>query len=249
LVGLAVTIVVGWRSLTGGERRTEGRLRFAPVAAAGGPEVVAGGAPVAVAELTTPVATPVAVAAGDGPPEERLVDAPFADHDPAPGAVWASLFAYDGVGQVALVGPAGWTGDACIRASVVTDDLRPLDTVTHGPCAEPLGRPATVTCEGDDALVLAVAIPAGAVDLPEGGTGFADAVRVQIVEPATPAYEHLSVRGTITVDPDSEVAIPAFGGAPGDRLTFALGADREGSCTLTGATDDLAATASDDPGA
>ncbi|RMH67262.1 MAG: hypothetical protein D6683_17980, partial [Actinomyces sp.] len=32
LVGLAVTIVVGWRSLTGGERRTEGRLRFAPVA-------------------------------------------------------------------------------------------------------------------------------------------------------------------------------------------------------------------------
>ncbi len=235
LVGLVGGLFVGWRALTGGESRTRGALRFAPVGE-GDVGAVAGGAPVAVAELTAPLSTSVAVAAGEGPLEDRLVDAPFADHRLPPGSVWASLFAYDGVGQVALVGPDGWAVDACVRASVVTGDLRPLDTVTTGPCRAPVGRPAVVTCRGDDALVLAVDVPEGGVELPEGGTGFADAVRVQVIESAGGDYDSLSIRGTIAVDPSADVAIPAFGGAPGDELEFTLGADRSGSCVLTGTT-------------
>ncbi len=85
---------------------------------------------------------------------------------------------------------------------------------------------------GDTAVLLDVRIPAGEVTLPEGGVGFADAIRVQLVAPPTDEHELLTVRGLIAVATDSEVTIPRFGGAPGDEVTFDLGADRSGSCTI-----------------
>ena len=76
-------------------------------------------------------------------------------------------------------------------------------------------------------------IPVGSVELPEGGAGFADAVRVQLVGD-DPDYEVLTIRGTIEVADDGSITVPRFGGDEGDELTFDLGADRVGRCTLTG---------------
>ena len=151
-----------------------------------------------------------------------------------PGSIGASLFQYANSGHVALVGPAGFTDDACLRVSVVTEELRPLDTVTHGPCVETIGRDATVGCIGDTAILLALDIPTGEVALPEGGNGFADAIRLQLVADGAPDYEVLTVRGTIEVDPDSEIVIPRFGGQIGETIMFDTGAGRSGTCTLTG---------------
>ncbi|MCH1434275.1 MAG: hypothetical protein L7U56_01280, partial [Acidimicrobiales bacterium] len=85
-----------------------------------------------------------------------------------------------------------------------------------------------------DAILLALDIPAGTVDLPEGGTGFADAIRLQLVADGAPEYEVLSIRGTIQVDPDSGVTIPRFGGEVGESITFDIGSGRVGTCILTG---------------
>ena len=106
--------------------------------------------------------------------------------------------------------------------------------MTHGPCSDPVGRLATVGCRGTDAILLALDIPSGTVDLPEGGTGFADAIRLQLVADGAPEYEVLSIRGTIQVDPDSGVTIPRFGGEVGESITFDIGSGRVGTCILTG---------------
>ena len=120
------------------------------------------------------------------------------------------------------------------RVSVVTSGLRPLDTITHGPCVDPIGRDPAVGCVGPSALLLSLDIPAGEVELPEGGTGFADAVRIQLVADGSSDYDVLSQRATIAVDPTSDVLIPRFGGAVGEELTFDLGGGKVGTCTLTG---------------
>ncbi len=232
VVGAAVGGVVGWSSLNNRGRRTEGTLRFATVDTTPQGWPVAGGAPAAEPALTTGLVRAVAVARGDGPPEDRIVTAPFADYLYPPGAITASLFSYSGGGEVVFVGPSGFPEGVCLIASVDTSDLRPLDTVWYGNCVDPIGRQATVRCLGDNALVLDIEIPVGAVELPEGGTGFADTIRVQSISDPGTKYEVLSARGTISVSPGSDVVIPAFGGAPGDQLVFDLAEGRLGQCTL-----------------
>jgi len=81
--------------------------------------------------------------------------------------------------------------------------------------------------------LLDLEIPAGEVALPEGGTGFADAVRVQLVGDDA-AYEVLTLRGTIAVGGKDPVVVPRFGGEIGDEVEFDLLADRVGVCTITG---------------
>lgn len=213
--------------------RTEGSFRFDQLAEE--PEVAAlsGGPPVANPDLTVALATDVAVAVGEGPEAERIVVAPFSVYPHPPGSVRASLFQYAGGAHVVIVGPDGFTADSCLRASVVTSELRPLDTVTHGPCAQPVGRAPVVGCLGPSAVMLDLDIPSGVVELPEGGTAVADAVRVQLVGDH-PDYEVLTIRGTIAVADDGSVDLPRFGGEPGDELTFDLGFDRVGTCTVTG---------------
>jgi hypothetical protein len=216
------------------DQRTQGAIQFADTGER--PEVAAvqGGAPVAQAAVTAGLTDTVAVVLGDGPIDSRIVTAAFSDFPHPPGSMRASLFQYAGSGHVVVVGPLGFTDDVCLRASVVTIDLRPLDTVTTGPCAEPVGRQAVIGCIGPGAILLDLQVPDGAVDLPEGGTGFADAVRVQLIADGGDRYETLTVRGTIQVDPSSGVVIPRFGGEVGTDVTFDLGADRVGTCTLTG---------------
>jgi hypothetical protein len=243
-VGSVVTLVVliavvaGFGAITSRDNRTSGALRFDPLVEAG-PGAVAGGPPVAVEALTASLSTIVAVAPGEGPPEDRIVDAPFAVLPQPPGAIRAGVFEYGGAGQVAVVGPAGWLNEPiCLRASVVSADLRALDTVfwesQTGACPEPIGRVATPVCAGDSAVLLELQIPVGEVVLPEGGGAFADAIRVQLVGPPTPEYELLTVRALIAVPVDTDVVIPSFGGAPGDEIRFDLGADRSGTCTIAG---------------
>ncbi|NCG24694.1 MAG: hypothetical protein GWP47_11270 [Actinobacteria bacterium] len=216
------------------EQRTEGAIQFADTGEA--PEVAAaeGGPPVVEAAVTTGLVDTVAVAIGDGPVEDRIVTAAFSDFPYPPGSMRASLFQYAGSGHVVVVGPPGFSDAVCLRASVVTSDLRPLDTVTTGPCADPVGRTAVIGCRGQSAILLSLKVPDGEVELPEGGTGFADAVRVQLIADGGERYETLTVRGTMRVDPANGVVIPRFGGDIGTDVTFDLGASHVGTCTLTG---------------
>ncbi len=237
--GLAIAVIAvgvwwGWQEFGVEEQRTRGALQFADSGATAEQAAVEGGAPVVEPLLTVALSETVSVLAGDGPVADRVTTAPFVRYPYPPGAIGASVFQYANSGHVVLVGPDGFTDVACMRVSVVTSDLRPLDTVTHGPCTDPVGREATVGCIGDTALLLALDIPAGAVELPEGGTGLADAIRLQLVADGAPEYEVLSIRGTIQVDPDSGVVIPRFGGEVGEEMTFDIGSGRVGTCTLTG---------------
>ncbi len=244
VIALAVVAVGGWfgyRTFIAEEARTAGAIRFAEPADAGGDNgasggAVAGGAPVADPELTVSLTESIAVLRGQGTVEERVVVPPLDRLPYPPGSLRVSLFEYAGDGYAAIVGPDGFAHDACLRVSVVTEDLRPLDTVTHGPCDDPVGRAPVVACIGPTALLVGIDIPSGAVELPEGGTGFADAVRVQLVADPGDDYESLTLRGAIEVSAENVAVIPRFGGAPGERIVFDLpsgGTSRTGECTLT----------------
>ncbi len=239
LLALVASIIVvagagtAWILLTGEEKRTRGALQFAQTDEDPAVAAVAGGRPVAEPLLTESLSVGVAVRAGEGDATSRIVTAPFSHHRHPPGALRASLFQYSVSAQVLVVGPEGFVDEVCLRASVVTSELRPLDTVWFGDCVEPVGRPATVGCVGPTAVLLALDVPQGEVPLPEGGSGFADSVRVQSITEGREEYESLSVRGTIAVPVDSDVVIPRFGGETGAELDFDLGVDRQGSCTLT----------------
>ena len=240
MIGVIVITVVGigawwgWQEFGIEAERTQGALQFGDLDASPDVAALEGGPPIVEPLLTTALSETVSVFAGDGPVTERVTTAPFARYPYPPGALAASVFQYAGAGHVVIIGPVGFVDRACLRVSVVTSDLRPLDTVTHGPCVDPVGRDATVGCVGADAVLLALDIPTGSVELPEGGTGLADAIRVQLVADGAPEYEVLSIRGTIEVDPESGVVIPRFGGRIGEAVTFDVGAGRVGTCTLTG---------------
>ncbi|MBJ31142.1 MAG: hypothetical protein CL466_06965 [Acidimicrobiaceae bacterium] len=254
LVVALFALVLGGRALlsTGPKDRSDRALRFAGAAdvVREGEQVFAveGGAPVAEPVLVAPADQVVAVLRGDGPPDDRIrLDVPAAELPVPVGVLAATVFEHHG-GQVALVGPNGWWAEACIRVTVSTGMLRPLDVVLHevaeGACPDGLvGRPARVTCVGRAVLMLAVDIPQGSVELDEGGLGWAEVVRFAVEGAPSPtsAWEVLSVRGAISVPHASgadAVAVPAFGGTPGDVVRVEFGGDvlpsgpAGGDCTL-----------------
>ncbi|MFT5201530.1 MAG: hypothetical protein ACI9C1_000906 [Candidatus Aldehydirespiratoraceae bacterium] len=234
---LMVVAVVGgfffWNEFFTDEGRTTGAFQLDDLDAP--PEVAAleGGLPIASPDLTVALIDTVSVEAGTGAETDRITVAPFAVFPYPPGSMRASLFQYAGSGQIAIVGPEGFTDDVCLRASVVTEALRPLDTVVFGDCGQPVGRRPVVGCLGPSAVVLDLQIPNGEVELPEGGSGFADAVRIQVIGDH-PDYEVLTIRGTIEVAVNDGVPVPRFGGLVGEELEFNLDANRVGTCTLTG---------------
>jgi len=236
----------------GPEDRSDRAIRFAGITAdsdTGGPiSAVEGGPPIAVPELVAPVDRVVAVLKGDGLPDDRIrLEVPVDDLPVPPGVLAAAVFEHRG-GQVALVGPEDWWAEACVRVTVATGLLRPLDVVVHevaeGSCPSELpGRPARVTCVGRSVLMLAIDIPQGSVELDEGGLGWAEVIRfaVEAAPPQNSKWEVLSVRGMISVPDSTEetaVAVPRFGGAPGDviRVEFGdgilNGGSAGGDCTL-----------------
>lgn len=235
---------LGYRTWFAEETRTAGAIRLAdPFGPGAGDDTaegeIPGGSPLADPALTASISETIALLSGDGPVADRIVVPPLDALPYPPGSLKASLFEYAGDGYAAVVGPAGFAGAACLRVSVVTADLRPLDTVSHGPCedtaGETVGRVPEVACLGPTALLLGIDIPSGVVELPEGGSGFADAVRIQLVADPGTDYELLTMRGTIEVPADSETVIPRFGGASGDTVVFELGDGESvstGECTL-----------------
>jgi len=231
-LALIVVGLVLWRVFGPGPSRSQGSLQFSSPAESDGPLSVQGGSPVAVPELTVALDEQVVVRTGSEPVDDRVVTDLIDIFPVAPGAVSASLFSFDGVGQVALVGPDGFADGACFRISVVTSDLRPLNTIRTDGCVDDVGQPASLTCVGSSALMLGLSVPSGEVELPEGGVGFADGVRLQLIVDGGADYQLATLRGTIAVDPADAVAVPSFGGSVGDELTVDLGAGRNGQCTL-----------------
>jgi hypothetical protein len=248
LVGVVAGVRLVIDSLGEDDDEPPGGLVFDEVAGTAAGEEP--GPPIVEPLLVARLGTLVAVLAGDGAAADRVDPAV----DPAlapvpPGTVAATLFARDGSGQVLLTGPDGWLGDACVRASVVSEGLRAFDSVWYesvpGACGGlAIGRPVTPTCLGPTSLMLPLAIPAGIVELEEGGTAAADAVRLSVAAGGGPApagggptgYEEISVRGVITVPDEVEgVRIPGFGGAAGSTVEVAFGGAGAGlvaTCTL-----------------
>jgi hypothetical protein len=228
--------------------RTDRSLRFSATLdtpdSGDGTGVVPGGPPVAEPLLVSPADSVVAVLRGDGHSVDRIrLDVPAGDLPIGVGALAGTVFEHAG-GQVALVGPVDWWVAGCVRVVVATEFLRPLDVVLYedsdGACPpEMVGRVARVTCSGRRVLVLTVDIPQGKVALIEGGSGWAETIRFGLETATEPdsRWETLAVRGSITVAAEgTTVAVPRFGGAPGDEITVDLGSGPTGpfvgACTL-----------------
>ena len=233
IVGVAVGASWGWQEFGPGEDRTRGALQFAGTDEPADVAAIEGGPPVAEPALSTTLSDPVSVLAAAvlspiGSRRRRSCD--FRTHRAR--SERRSSSARTRAMSPSSARPGSPTTHAC--GSGRHRGTSSADTVTHGPCVETIGRDATVGCIGDTAILLALDIPTGEVALPEGGTGFADAIRLQLVADGAPDYEVLTVRGTIEVDPDSDIVIPRFGGQIGETIMFDTGAGRSGTCNLTG---------------
>ena len=235
VVGLALVLVgtVTWNEFIAQDEPTSGRLDFGVLGETSNEAALVGGPPVVEPSLIATLSETVAVLAGDAPLSQRDVDAPPGSFPYPAGSLRATLFQYAGSGHVLFVGPSGFVDNSCLRASVVTEDLRPLDVVTTGPCAYLVGRAATIGCVGPTAVLVDLEVPTGVVELPEGGSGFADSVRVKLVG-HDDRYEALFIGAAIGVGTGDGVTVPRFGAAPGDELTFNFGTDLLGVCTVTG---------------
>ncbi len=184
------------------------------------------------------------VRAGTGDVGDRIVlDPPAADLPVPVGSVAATLFRYNGAGQVVLVGPPGWLARTCIQISVMSSSLRAFDTAyaetAPGACGtdRAFGRVAVIGCDDParGTTMLDLVIPEGSVTLSEGGSASVAAVRVSVVG-TNAAYERLMTAGQISVPSGTEVVVPTFGGPAGGTVSFDLsaptGAPLVGSCAL-----------------
>ena len=180
----------------------------------------------------------VALQEGEGSPEDRVRQVvPENILKVQPGEIMATVFGYNSGGQVALIGPEDWLSEACVRVSATDDEFRPFDVVvfelTQGLCSEELsGRKVSPTCLGKSLLIVPLYIPQGEVTHPEGGSGWAEMIRVGY-EMSVPGWETLALRGTIAVGAqEGKTEIPLFSGKIGDELTISFDELNTGSCTL-----------------
>ncbi len=243
-VGVLVGAGAWWRSdRGGGDGAVAGEIAFGAVADRSG-DLRAGPSPAVEKALVARLDRPVVVRGGSGEIADRIVlDAPPGDLPQPPGSIAATLFRYNGAGQVVLVGPPGWLTKACIQVSVMSASLRAFDTAyaetKPGACAKDrvFGRVATLGCTDEKlaATMLDLVIPEGDVVLSEGGNASVGAVRVAIIGD-NPAYEQNKVTAQISVAGGTQVKVPTFGGAAGSVVNFdvsaATGAPLVGSCKL-----------------
>ncbi len=243
---LLVLLVAGgvwWQRRDTGDTVSSGLIEFGKVAERGA-DLRTGGPPAVEKALLARLDRPSVVRAGSGDVSDRIVlDPPPTDLPVPVGAVAATLFRYNGAGQVVLVGPPGWLAKACIQVSVMSASLRAFDTAyaetQPGACGTDrvFGRTATVGCTDPKqaAIMLDLVIPEGNVTLSEGGSASVAAVRVAVIG-TNAVYERNNTAGQITVAQGSAVTVPGFGGAAGSTVTFDLsapsGAPLTGSCRL-----------------
>lgn len=238
---LLVIGVVAFALTRGGDAHEPGSITFDPLADAAGADKRGGPPPVVEKALLARLDRPVAVRSGAGDVEQRVVmNPPAADLPQAPGTIAATVFRYNGRGQVVLVGAPGWAARACVQVSVISAGLRPFDTAIYegapGACASKgFGRAANLGCVGDNTVMLDLEIPEGEVNLAEGGRAKVAAVRVVLLGNA-PGYERISLNGEITVPEGKDVTVPTFGGPAGSQVSFDVsppsGAPVIGTCTL-----------------
>lgn len=247
LVSLGVLVVLAvvagvYFVVSGGDGDDDGgAITFAPTEEPDTTEAREGPAPVVDPTLVARLDRVVAVAAGEGPVGDRVVlDPPAEDLPQQPGVVAATLFHYNGTGQVVLVGPEGWLANACVQVSPIAQNLRPFETAFHetapGACPDDVyGREAVVGCSSDTTLMLDLRIPEGEIGLEEGGTAALSAVRIVLLGNA-PGYDQISVNGQVAVAEGAEVAVPRFGAAIGEPVSFDLsdpsGEPLVGTCTI-----------------
>ncbi|CAB4984543.1 MAG: hypothetical protein F2876_02880 [Actinobacteria bacterium] len=238
-----VAAAVWWRGRNDDTVASTGAITFGEVAAVGdtgrdGPR------PVVEKALVARLDRPVMVRAGSGEIADRIVlDAPATDLPQAAGGIAATLFRYNGAGQVVLVGPPGWLAKSCIQVSVMSASLRAFDTAyaesVPGACPRDrvFGRVATVGCTDakQSTTMVDLVIPQGDVSLSEGGRASVAAVRIALIGDNA-AYERNNLTTQISVAEGTNVKVPAFGGAVGVTVNFdvsaATGAPLVGSCTL-----------------
>ncbi|HJP16861.1 MAG TPA: hypothetical protein QF762_07835 [Acidimicrobiales bacterium] len=196
------------------------------------------GAPIVELELVSTIDLLVALQEGEGPAEDRVRQiVPETLLEVQPGEIIATVFGYNGGGQVALMGPEGWLTEACIRASVTDGRFRPFDVVvfelTEGMCSEEItGRKVSPTCLGEQTLIIPLYIPQGEVAHSEGGSGWAEMIRIGY-EMDSPGWETLAIRGTIAVDArEGQTEIPLFSGEVGDELVIDFNDSNSGNCIL-----------------
>jgi hypothetical protein len=243
-VAAACLLVVGAVAFAlsrGDDGPRQGSITFDPVGGAAGPDNRGGPPPAVEKALLTRLDRPVAVRAGDGDVQQRVVmNPPATDLPQPPGAIAATLFRYNDRGQVVLVGPAGWAAKACVQVSVISAGLRPFDTSIYeaapGACAgNGFGRAATLGCSSDTTIMLDLEIPEGEVGLAEGGRATVAAVRVVLLGNAA-GYERISLNGQIAVPAGQDVKVPTFGGPADSQVSFDVsaptGAPVIGTCTL-----------------
>ena len=239
---IVVSGVVWWNQRSTGDVAS-GRITFEPVIDRSG-DLRAGPTPVVAKALVARLDRPLVVKLGAGDVGERIVlDAPVADLPEPPGAIAATLFRYNGAGQVVLVGPPGWLAKACIQASVMASTLRAFDTsyveTAPGACGKDrvIGRVANAGCADtkQSTIMLDLVIPEGNVNLSEGGAASVAAVRVWVVG-SDPAFERNNISAQISVPDGAQIKVPTFGGASGATVSFDVsaptGAPLVGTCTL-----------------
>ena len=234
LVGLIFAGIWLWNVLSAEETNDGGRISFATITEPGQQSSTLSEKPMVEPRLTTSLASTVAVVGGTDDLALRIVRVTPEEIHYKAGDIAATLFQFQDAPQVVFVGPEGFTEDSCLRAAVVTETLRPLDVVTTG-CVDPIGRSTNIACVGPTAIMMQLDVPTASVDLPEGGSGVPNAVRVQLIG-QDERFTTLSLRGSIEVGAGAEVVVPQIVATGGNTLTFDLGDDRIGACEINDGT-------------
>ena len=82
-------------------------------------------------------------------------------------------------------------------------------------------------------LMIPLYIPQGEIKHSEGGTGWAEMIRIGY-EMKVPGWETLAIRGTITVDSqESQVEIPVFSGEAGEEISVDFDSSNPATCILS----------------
>ncbi len=162
---------------------------------------------------------------------EAIDDDPYPIEDApsvAPGIEFGSVF-WGGRAHVAVIGEAIGAPDLCVVASLVADDLRPVDVASHGTCLAVYAATGDrIACRGNNVVLLEVwpYDPDAVIEKPP-----VEAIRVRVEAEGQIAGSRESRRGVMVVQGELVHDAEFLGGAPGDIVTLRAGT-RSGTCEL-----------------